>query len=236
MQRPDLNSLLAEDRASLAGLIQQYATPDIVAIHWDAVQSGAHNDPAMFLSFHRDYIAGLESFLSDQGYPQFVPLPAWNPANPIPEEFNIPDSGPGKLQNLDPQVSFSPEFDQENLKNYETVEALAEAVMPLHNQVHQRVGGVMNDLQFAPEAPIFWPFHGFIDDIWWEWQRLTVAVPSCLGMSPRKAERIMGYCGLSTMMIKNNSSFLGLTGSTIRGQQPAPLAMAPRGSMVRLFY
>jgi hypothetical protein len=235
MRRPDLNNLPAADRTLLAELILQYATPDVVAVHWDAVQSGAHNDPAMFLSFHRNYIAGLETFLEEQGYPQFVPLPAWNPANPIPEEFNIPATGPDRLQNLDPQVSFSPEFDRENLKNYETVEALGEAVMPVHNVVHQRVGGVMNSARRAPEAPIFWSFHSFVDDIWWEWQRTTVAVPSCVGMHPEKAGKIIGHCGLVTVMIKNSNLFLSPPGMGIRHQQPRPLTLAPRGSKVKLF-
>ncbi|KJS16442.1 MAG: hypothetical protein VR69_08710 [Peptococcaceae bacterium BRH_c4b] len=176
MHRPNLNDLPENERALLARQIQRYVTPDIVNIHWNAVLSGAHNDPAMFLTFHRDLISGLENFLSDQGYTQFVPLPAWNPRNPIPEEFNIPSTGPGRLRNLNPDVNFSPEFDQENFNNFGTEEELGEALMTRHNLVHARIGGIMNNTRLAPLAPIFWPFHGFIDDIWRDWQELQLKI------------------------------------------------------------
>lgn len=170
MNRPNLNNLSTDDRQLLANLIQQYTTPEIINLHWNAAQSGAHRDPAMFLNFHRDYIAGLEAFLMAQGFPQFAPLPEWNPAEPIPQEFNIPNTGSGRLRNLNPGVSFAPEFDQDNLQNFSTVEELGEALMTRHNLVHQRIGGIMNNMRLAPLAPIFWPFHGFIDEIYHDWQ------------------------------------------------------------------
>lgn len=180
MNRANPRHLLADERTVLADLIQLHTTPEVIRLHREAVMSGIHNNPVGFLSFHRSYISVLESFLSGRGYQQWVPLPAWEPSEPIPAEFHIPDEGMDALQNTNPQVSFSPEFDTENLVNFETAEELGLALMERHNTVHARVGGVMNNLQRAPEAPIFWPFHSFIDDIWWEWQRITVAVPSCI--------------------------------------------------------
>ena len=165
-----MNNLTVSDRRLLAGLIQQYATPEIIDIHWNAAQAGAHSDPVMFLTFHRDYIGGLEVYLSNQGFPQFAPLPAWNPAEPIPAEFNIPNFGFRRLRNLNPNVSFSPEFDRQNLSDFRTAAELGMALMTRHNLVHQRIGGIMNDMRQAPLAPIFWPFHGFIDDIYADWQ------------------------------------------------------------------
>ena len=172
MSRPNLNSLTVNDRILLANLIQQYVTPEIIDIHWNATQSGAHSNPVMFLTFHREYISGLEAFLLEQGLPQFVPLPAWNPAEPIPGEFNIPSIGPRRLRNLNPNVSFSPEFDQDNLSSFNSVAELGAALMTRHNLVHQRIGGIMNVVRLAPQAPIFWPFHGFIDDIYANWQTI----------------------------------------------------------------
>jgi len=156
----------------MSRLIQQYVTPEIVDLHWNAAQAGAHRDPVMFLTFHREFIGGLDAFLSEQGYPQFVPLRAWNPAEPIPMEFNIPNFGPRRLRNLNPNVSFSPDFDPENLSSFRTVAELGDALMSRHNLVHQRIGGIMNDMRMAPLAPIFWPFHGFIDDIYANWQTI----------------------------------------------------------------
>lgn len=234
MQRPNLNELPADERVLLASLIQQYTTPEIIELHWNAALSGAHSDPVLFLSFHRDYLGGLESYLTAQGYPQWVPLPAWNPMEKIPGEFNIPDTGTDRLQNLDPQVSFSPEFDQQNLINFKTVEELGEALIPRHNLVHQRVGGVMNDQRRAPEAPIFWPFHSFIDDIWWNWQRTTVVVPSCIGLSFENARKSLEYCGLGIARPQNMYHYSPW--ARIRGQKPAPLTMVPRGIPVIIYF
>ncbi len=233
MHRPNLNDLPPNERTLLASLIQQYTTPDIIDMHWNAVLSGVHNDPAGFLSFHRNYIGGLEAFLLEQGYPQLVPLPAWNPAEPIPEEFNIPNTGPERLRNLNPNVSFSPKFDQENLINYATVEELGEALMIRHNLVHARIGGVMNNLRRVPVAPIFWVFHSFIDDIWWDWQRVTVVVPSVIGLSLADATSMLGNFGFRTMMTANLYTSPWIQ---IKHQKPAPLTLSPRGTIVELYY
>lgn len=233
MHRPNLNALPPAERSLLAQYIQRYVTPAIVAEHWNAVLSGVHQDPVSFLSFHRNYIAGLENFLVEQGHPEWNPLPAWNPREPIPEEFNIPNSGPGRLRNLNPNVSFSPEFDQENLANFSTTAELGRALMERHNLVHSRIGGIMNNLQTAPQAPIFWPFHSFIDDIWWNWQRITVAVPSCLGLTLREARQLLGSCGLEISMPRQSVHFM-LFGR-IRFQNPYPDTLVPRGTVVKLF-
>ncbi|MHB8918038.1 MAG: tyrosinase family protein [Desulfocucumaceae bacterium] len=232
MSRSNLSSLSENERSTLASLILQYVTPEIVEEHRNAALSGAHSDPVLFLSFHRRYIGGLEGFLQEQGYPQWVPLPAWNPAEPIPEEFNIPNAGPGQLENLNPNVSFSPQFDPENLINYETVEELGAAILPLHNLVHRRIGGVMNDMFRAPEAPIFWPFHSFIDDIWWNWQRITVVVPSCIGLNIDEAQRKLNYFGLRSITKKNIPFPVW---PRIRFQNPSPKSVIPYRTFVKLF-
>lgn len=242
MHRPSLNSLTAEEKSELARLIQEYVTRDIVAEHWDAVLSGVHQNPAGFLSFHRNYIAGLEEFLNSRGHQEWIPLPAWNPAEPIPPEFNIPREGSGRLRNLDPRISFSPRFDPENLAAFQSDAELGAALMEAHNEVHAKVGGVFNDLSRAPEAPIFWPFHSFIDDIWWEWQRISVIVPSCLGIPFAKARLLLALTGLPSSILpkrfQTGSSILPhfhLDSSTVVYQNPLPGMIVPRGTKVRLF-
>ncbi len=171
MHRPDLNALPAGQRTQLAQLIQQYVTPAIVSQHLNAPPA-VHSVGAEFLSWHRTYIAGLENFLVSQGHPEWSPLPEWNPANAIPAEFNIPNAGAGRLRDLTPNISFSPRFDHANLGNFRTDEDLGTALMRPHNTVHNEIGGIMSSMR-APEAPIFWLWHSFIDDIWWDWQRTT---------------------------------------------------------------
>ena len=194
MHRPNLNDLSAQQRTQLARLIQQYVTPAIVNQHFNAPHE-VHHDGSVFLSFHRNYLAGLDNFLVDQGHPDWVPVPYWNPASRIPDEFNIPNQGPDRLVNLDPNVSFSPEFDEANLGNFDTDEELGMALMGPHNLVHDTIGGIMDDLR-SPSAPIFWPWHSFIDDIWWTWQRTTVVTPECLGLSRGRARRLLEGVGL----------------------------------------
>lgn len=123
MHRASLNDLSPQERAELSQLIQQYATPTIVGQHVNAPPE-IHMDGSIFLSFHRNYLAGLESYLVGQGHPEWSPLPAWDPATRIPDEFNPPNQGPNRLVDLNPNVSFSPEFDPENLGNFETDEDL----------------------------------------------------------------------------------------------------------------
>jgi len=191
MHRPNLNSLTPQQRQQLAQLIQQYVTPAIVNQHL-AAPSAVHSDGSTFLSWHRTYIAGLEAFLVAQGHPEWSPLPAWNPATPIPAEFNIPNAGPGRLRDLTPNISFSPQFDHANMGNFDDDDELGIALSGPHGAVHVTVGGVMGNFR-SPEAPIFWPWHSFIDDIWWAWQRQTVIVPNCVGLTRAGARaRLVG--------------------------------------------
>src|SRR2546426_8594175 len=41
-----------------------------------------------FLTWHQHFIAELETWLANNGGADFVPLPYWNPAKPIPPQLN----------------------------------------------------------------------------------------------------------------------------------------------------
>lgn len=194
MHRRDLSSLSESDRAQLADLIEQYATPAVVQQHING-PPGLHTSGTVFLSWHRAYLGGLEAFLVAQGQAQWSPLPAWNPATPIPSEFNRPDSGRDALVDLTPNVSFSPDFDEPALASFTSDDELGMALMGPHGTVHVQVGGVMADFR-SPSAPIFWPWHSFVDDIWWAWQRLSVVVPDCGGMTLTQARAALTAAGL----------------------------------------
>lgn len=194
MHRTDLNTLAAAERTQLAQLIQQYATPAIVNQH--AFPPPEAHAPGTILSWHRNFILGLENFLVAQGRPEWVPLPAWDPANQIPAEFNIPNAGPDRLVNLNPGINFSPDFDHANLGNFENNIDLGMAIMSRHAAVHNTVGGIMSSFR-SPAAPIFWPWHSFLDDIWWEWQRQTVVVPDCSGLAQNQARSLLNSVGLN---------------------------------------
>ena len=239
MHKPNINNLSGAERQELARLIRQYATPEVVRRHWEAVNAGVHDSPTGFLSFHRNYIEGLEGYLTAQGHSNWVPLPVWNPVDPIPEEFNIPGTGLERLRNLNPGISFSPRFNLPNLVSFQTDADLGTALMPPHNRVHNRVGGVMNNLRRAPEAPIFWPWHSFIDDIWWTWQRQTVIVPDCIGMRLSRARTFLESVGLivgrlTSVPSRRRTPWPPQDRLFVREQSPEPGVRATRGTAVNL--
>ncbi len=185
-------------RTTLANLMMDYITPQIVQYHCDYInQSGGeatdiHSD-FDFLPFHRVYIEGMEDYFISKGFPEFVPLPAWNPADCTPIELQVidPECGTffcqfgsavtcGSVNNWCPnnpippylqdlcQYPFSPTVpgnsDSNGLSN--KLEA------PWHNSVHSGANG-MNGLMGnfrSPAAPIFWLWHAFLDDMWKDWE------------------------------------------------------------------
>lgn len=129
-ERRDLvNSLTPAERLTLRNAIIAYLqnTTIITAIadhdaHFDDVH-GANS----FLSWHRTYIQGLETYLAANGFPQFVPLPKWNPSTNIPSEFwgtgsvafpaqytppsnNNPGATGAETGNWDRQINSGPEL------------------------------------------------------------------------------------------------------------------------------
>lgn len=95
--RPDLiTDFSPAQRTTLANLMMDYISPQIVQYHCDYInqtggeQTDIHSD-FDFLPFHRVYIEGMEDFLISQGYPEFVPLPSWNPADCTPTELQVID-------------------------------------------------------------------------------------------------------------------------------------------------
>ncbi len=40
-----------------------------------------------------------------------------------------------------------------------------------HGSVHVAIGGTMQDAMIASAAPIFWCWHGYVDHVYWDWQR-----------------------------------------------------------------
>jgi len=88
--RRDLNSLSAASRSTLRTLMLSYINDAVVWAH-NPLNPNAivhHMGEHAFIT-HRNYIGDLEAWLATQAGGQFVPLPSWNPANPIPSEFNV---------------------------------------------------------------------------------------------------------------------------------------------------
>jgi hypothetical protein len=99
--------LTATQRTNLHSLMHDYLKDDVVIEHFFA-HHGAPLDPAELLdglhafTSHRELIQSLEDYLAvkrdaaDPRFdPLFLPFPSWNPASPIPAEFQdvrLPDN------------------------------------------------------------------------------------------------------------------------------------------------
>jgi hypothetical protein len=177
-RRIDLNTLDSSERQQLVDLMLQYITDDVVAQHPTLV----HDGELLFIH-HRQYIGDMEAFLAANGGEQFVPLPKWDPATPIPSEFNVvKDEDPvarPPLENLNPSMPLPPEYRFPVLCDFESGEELGDSINPWHGGVHIAVGGTMRMFDVASAAPIFWCWHAFLDDVYWDWQ-------SCMGAPPDK--------------------------------------------------
>ena len=174
--RPDLvDDFTAGERTLLANLQQQQITEATIDLH--LTSPGIHGT-SLFLPWHREYIGDLENFLIGQGHPEFVPLPKYDPAKPIPAEHTVVDAdcaGCAALADTTPNKPLPANLQKPDIcPNYDDAEALrlgppAPGLESYHNSVHVAVGGVMVTFS-SPGSVIFLPWHSFVDDVWKSWQ------------------------------------------------------------------
>lgn len=197
-QRPLLSSLSADDQKLLASLIDKYTSANSNAVI--KVHENTMNDPklqnvhyrnfAQLFTFHHQYISGLEDWLKAQGYSKFVPLPKWQPTEPIPQVFGY-HNGKKVIKNFKPNVDWSAfvhsklgAFEEDITSgpkdNLPDAKILANTLVVPHNNTHNTVGGIMSTMS-SPTAPIFWVYHAFIDDIWYDWQQVQKNTPKSKG-------------------------------------------------------
>ncbi len=183
-QRPNIYSFTSAERTQLRNLMMNYITPTVVQEHGNSMDD-AHTYQMSFLTWHRDYIGGLENYLRNNGGSQFVPLPAWNPGTSIPLEFrgsiagltgtNIDVSPEGfnfsRFSNSNSLCSYSagnPNYCT-NISSPQPIDAFAHDLECEHDIVHVDVGGVMANIMQAPSAAIFWLYHAYIDDFYYDY-------------------------------------------------------------------
>jgi hypothetical protein len=74
----------------------------------------------------------------------------------------------------------APFFGYTSLGQFRTTGELGRALgASYHGTVHNTVGSTMASFS-SPQAPIFYPWHGYIDHIYAEWQRHTMAQPTAI--------------------------------------------------------
>jgi hypothetical protein len=177
--RPTIYNFSPAQRTTLVNGILAFITPTIVGQH----DPSWHNpsDGEIFLVKHHEYLNELESYLLTHNLTAFVPVPMWDPGTPIPTEFLVSDpiADEGPL-NQNPNKPIPPEFARNKLCNFASTDDLAVSLEAWHDTVHMAVGGVMNDLHNSPAAPIFWLWHGLLDDIYHDRTWRCETLPSLL--------------------------------------------------------
>ncbi len=216
-QRRDLNSLSAGEQADLAALLEEYLTGLIVGVHRQNIAPW-HGPGQLFFPGHRGYIAGFEIWLLNvKGRPEFVPLPKWDPANPIPPAFQPVDTAacttsgaPGAncsgivnsniSSPLPASFVFSgPPPTTSGLCAYTSIRELQvggggrpDLESDYHGgRVHCGIGGTMCDINVSPSALVFKPWHAFIDDVGLQYESACRgSVPGCVDIfTPFTASR-----------------------------------------------
>jgi len=174
--RRDLNSLTPAQRTQLVNLMLTYITDAVVWSHNpDNPNAVVHHMGEHGFTSHRAFIGQLENWLVSNGGGAFVPLPSWNPANPIPAEFNVvkaQDDGTARppLQNLNPNVPKPANLAPPQVCSAPSADDLWDnRTDGWHGTVHIRIGGTMADIRIAPAAPIFFCWHSYVDEIYEDW-------------------------------------------------------------------
>lgn len=196
--RPDIYDLSAGEREDLNALIMTYLNigkipnnpPNTrypkVSHHFAHLNQVHGTCTDAFVTWHRFYIQELEEWLVSQGETRFVPLPAWDPSDCIPDEFWgndawLTDLGAGTLNNqcLGNPPTFNA-FRNLNCNSFDDADDFACALESPHNTVHVQVGGIMQNAAISPGASIFWLWHAWIDDLWYCYQDQCMELTSDL--------------------------------------------------------
>jgi len=168
--RPSIHDFGPTAREDLANAILAFITQPILDEH--ANGHDWHQSTELFFIRHHAYMNELEAYLLDHGMFAYLPVPKWDPATPIPDEFMVFDSlvAPQDPMNQTPDMHVEDAVNVDDLCSYRTATDLAAAVNGWHGSVHIAVGGAMGVVVTAPGAPIFWLWHGFLDDLYHTWQ------------------------------------------------------------------
>jgi hypothetical protein len=168
-RRPTIQELSPSERQTLANAIITFVTPSVLTEHSNGHDWHHPSVGELFFIRHHDYLNQLENYLLSNGLARFVPVPEWDPGTPIPPEFLVADPLVSQApMNQTPNRPVPAQFADSQLCNFASTSALAVAIEPWHDSVHGAVGGAMGSVAQAPGAPIFWLWHGLLDDTYHE--------------------------------------------------------------------
>ena len=164
--RKNVSSLGNAQLAQLRTLLDAYIAKPVdnpVKEHKDAGQDMTLMIHDMgFISWHQHFVAKLENWLVMNGGGQFVPMPFWDPAKPIPAQLN--------KNNTNVNMPLPANLKNPALKTISSYDVVNERLVPYHNAVHRAAGGQMPNADTSPSDPIFWPFHSFLLGVYERWR------------------------------------------------------------------
>jgi len=167
--RPNIYDFGPSQRATLVNGILDFITQPIIDEHAQAHDWHHPGVGELFFIRHHEYLDQLEDYLLGHGLSGFVPVPEWDPVTAIPAEFLVADPLVTQApMNANPNPPIHPEFADTELCKFATASDMAKAVEEWHDGVHTAVGGAMFLRETAAGAPIFWLWHGFLDDMYHE--------------------------------------------------------------------
>jgi len=210
VHRQDLNSLSSSERTELADLIRNHVTQAVLDEHeaWHQIHGPGGTrgigSGERFLAFHRNFIGKLEDNLISQGKNQYVPLPIWNPKDPIPSEFSHPGRSTSNPQKQLPTWATesggsdrAPIFNYTSLGQFQSSDELGRSLgVDFHGSVHTTISGDMSSFR-SPRDPIFYPWHAFLDDLWSTWEDLIATQPTS-PRTPTNTQNNGGRCFIAT--------------------------------------
>jgi hypothetical protein len=167
--RPTIYDFSASQRSTLVNGMLAFITQPVLDEHANAHDWHHPAVGELFFSRHHDYLNQLEAYLLNNALGAFVPVPEWDPGTPIPNEFMVTDPLVSQAaMNQNPNMPVPGQFADSELCEFADANEMAQTVETWHDQVHGAVGGAMGVISSAPGAPIFWLWHGLLDDMYHE--------------------------------------------------------------------
>ena len=159
-----------------------------------------HNYNQVFLGWHRLYIQEMETYVMANISSSLRNkcnnlLPYWDPTTSIPAAFSgssavlsgfaaITNTNPNNSGNYNFSRFFNANFCNNYLNNgqgstfcgaqtnqaFRPIDKFAADLECEHNSVHDTIGGVMANSLQSPAAAIFWIWHAFVDELYWDYE------------------------------------------------------------------
>lgn len=195
--RKDEQHLTAQERQVFISAIQEAVQSGIysqfVGIHANMM----HRQHTMmgpigtqrFLPWHRDFVFKVELALRVFEPAFFVPywdwltdrqIPTWLQAF-LPQGITDPSGNPivvvrapgsnDNARSLPERQDIAQVMAKQDYTSFTLALEGAEPPNTAHNQVHEWVGGTMDNFMYSPADPLFWLHHAQVDRLWAIWQQ-----------------------------------------------------------------